>query len=193
MTTELSAWRPFVFSAPLTRYSHPIIAVFLTHMYMVVLCSDNFSTVFYRIIFFSHWKQGGVALTALSALVAPWVVSATISGATGDGGVYRLDDPCFQCWFDMIFTQYLTVICASLKCIWYFSFVHLFYYAWTISLPYYHSIIFFLLKVADRRLVVADGTVSCHGDNLRCHWWWQASRSFVLGAQKRALSALFMC
>ena len=39
------------------------------------------------------------------------------------------------------------------------------------------------------RLVVADGTVSCHDDNLWCHLWWQASRSFVLGAQNRALSA----
>ena len=55
---------------------------------------------------------------------------------------------------------------------------------------------FLLLKVGDRRLdgfVIADGTVSCHDDNLRCHWWWQASRSFVRGAQDRALSALFMC
>ena len=44
--------------------------------------------------------------------------------------------------------------------------------------------LFFLLKIGDRRLdgfVVADGTVSCHDDNLRWHWWWQASRSFVLG------------
>ena len=39
-----------------------------------------------------------------------------ICGATADGVVYRLDDPCFQCSFNMIFALDFIVICASLKC-----------------------------------------------------------------------------
>ena len=45
-----------------------------------------------ELFFFSHWKQRVVALTALSTLVAPWVVSTTNCGVTADGVVYRLDD-----------------------------------------------------------------------------------------------------
>ena len=33
--------------------------------------------------------------------------------------------------------------------------------------------------------VIADGTVGCHNDNLRCHWWWLASCSFLRVAQNR--------
>ena len=103
-------------------------------------------------------------------------------GATADGVVYRLDDPCFQCSFNMIFTRDFTVICASLKCIWYFSLNTCFT---MLGLVLYRIAIVsfsFLLKVADRRL---DGFAVAHNDNLRCHWWWQASRSFLHGAQNR--------
>ena len=102
----------------------------------------SYYSIIIELFFFSQWKQWVVALTALSALVAPLVVNMANYGAADNGGVYRLNDPCFQCSFNMIFTLDFTVICTSMKCICYFSFVHLFYYAWLSSLPYYHRTIF---------------------------------------------------
>ena len=76
VAARLSSWWSSVFSARLTWYLHCDTSLkylslwHITEMYMmcckiVLLCSDNFSTIFYRIIFFSHWKQGVVVLTAL--------------------------------------------------------------------------------------------------------------------------------
>ena len=120
--------------------------------------------------------------------MAPWVVSTTNCGVTADGVVYRFDDPWFQCSFNMIFTLEFTVICTSLKWIWYFSLNTCFtMLGWVI----YRIIIvsfYFLLKIEDRRLdgfVIAGGTAGCHNDSLRCHWWWQASRFFLRVAQNK--------
>ena len=105
-----------------------------------------------------------VVLTALSTLMSPRVVTSTNYSATGDGGVCRLDDLCFQCSFIMIFTlDFIVIFCIFVSlCLNKFS---------SVLSKYYFS---FLLKVGDRRLdsfFVSGGTVRCHHDNLQCHWW----------------------
>ena len=142
----------------------------------------------YRIIFLFSLKAEGRRFDGFVNAGGTVGVSTTNCGVTADGVVYRLDDPWFQCSFNMIFTLDFTVICTSLKCIWYFSLNTCFtMLGWVI----YRIIIVsfsFLLKIEDRRLdgfVVADGTAGCHNDSLRCHWWWQASRSFLRVAQNR--------
>ena len=118
-------WSP-VFGARLAWYRHSFTVTQHCNVHAVLWnCFIMLGYFLYSIIiesfFFSHWKQRVVALTALSTLVAPWVVSTTNCGVTADGVMYRLDDPWFQCSFNMIFTLDFTVICTSLKCIWYFS------------------------------------------------------------------------
>ena len=123
----LWAWWSPVFSARLAWYLYSF-TVTLTSLQcaccvvkLLYYAGIFFFSIIIELFFFSQWKQGVVPLTALSALVVLWVVSTTNCGATVKGGVYRLDDTCFQCLFNMIFTLDFTVICASLKCIWYFS------------------------------------------------------------------------
>ena len=114
----LWAWWSPVFSARLAwyLYSFTVTLTSLQCACCVVKLLYYARIIFYSIIielfFFSHWKQGVVALKALSALVVLWVVSTTNCGATVEGGVYPLDDPCFQCLFNMIFTLDFTVICV---------------------------------------------------------------------------------
>ena len=159
---------------------------------MVLLCSD-FSTVFYRIIFFSHWKQGVVAL---SALVAPFELSVRrIRVLPVTAGFIGLMTLVFSA--DLTYLHYILLWYVHH---WNLYDIFLLYTCFIMLGQFLYRIIivsfFFLLKVGDRRLdsfVAADGIVSCHDDNLPCHWWWQTSHSFDLGARNRALSALFIC
>ena len=75
----------------------------------------------YRIIFLFSLKAEGRRFDGFVNAGGTVGVSTTNCGVTADGVVYRLDDPWFQCSFNMIFTLDFTVICTSLKCIWYFS------------------------------------------------------------------------
>ena len=124
--SRLCLWSP-VFGARLAWYLHSFtVTLTLLQCACCVVKLLYYARIislqyYYRIIFLFSLKAGGRHFDGLSALVVPWVVSTTNCGATADGGVYRLDDPCFQCSFNMIFTPDFTVICASLKCIWYFS------------------------------------------------------------------------
>ena len=75
----------------------------------------------YRIIFLFSLKAEGRRFDGFVNAGGTVGVSTTNCGVTADGVVYRLDDPWFQCSFNMIFTLDFTVIWTSLKCIWYFS------------------------------------------------------------------------
>ena len=88
----------------------------------------------------------------------------------------------------------------SARLIWYLHWILLWYvhhwneydiFLWTLVLlcldsylPYHHSIILFLTE--DRgSLTWRLCRRRWHNDNLRCHWWWQASRSFLRVAQNK--------
>ena len=113
---------------------------------IALLCLDNFSTLSLQnyIYFLAESKR-----SSLWRFCWRWwhrelsVRQITVLPVTG--GIYPLADLCFQCSFN-IFTLHFTVMSVSLKCIRYFSFVHLFCHAWISSLPYYRSIFLFLTE-----------------------------------------------
>ena len=119
---------PNIYTVSLRHLHHLNVQNMLSNCFMML--GWYLYNIIRKLYFFSHWKQRIVVLTALSAPMAPWVVSTTNYGATGDGEIYRLDYLCFQCSLNMTFTLDFTVICASQKCLWFIHFVHLIYFAW---------------------------------------------------------------
>ena len=108
------------------KYSHPSLMWYL-HVWNVRDVLHKLSAI--SLEYFSSLAEiGGSLFWHLSSLVVPCVVVTTY-GATGDDGIVGLTF-CFQCSTNEIFTPHYS-------CLPHWN-VHLFYYAWTISLPYYH-------------------------------------------------------
>ena len=79
------------------------------NVYDIFVClfyhaSMNLSTILLQNFLFSNWKQGIVDMTALSSLVAPWIVITATWGAIGGAWVVGFTTFGFQCSISIIFT-----------------------------------------------------------------------------------------
>ena len=125
VTARLSAWRPFAFSAQLTKCSHTIKLRQFPHwnvhdIFVFLFYFAWISSLPYFIIVlfpFSHWKQGVVELMAISSLLASWFVVRQI--AMPPVGLSAWRSFVFRSSISMICTPDSSVIHTSLECTWY--------------------------------------------------------------------------